>query len=218
LTDLLKQELPQNESRQQTETVHLQSPKKDMESVLTLLPQEKEFITDDGLSGTLQLRLDTVQVEPSGYESSTKEVVATRSYPNLGSRDVEHIPKIIQDDGRTLKLKNVDWNIDNTGDQNGYAMGDRFTAFATYTTTATSSYVKGYTVTADYVGTVSHIALDRVRYVAIYEGNVIYEEEETTETAFQFKWRYVLIPVGIIALLGGGITVAIVLKRRNSTT
>ena len=66
LTDLLKQELPENESRQHTEHVSIESAKKDMESVLALLPQEREFITDDGLMGTLTLRLDTVQVEPSG--------------------------------------------------------------------------------------------------------------------------------------------------------
>ena len=41
---------------------------------------------------------------------------------------------------------------------------------ATYTGSATSSYVKGYTVTADYTGTVSRIALNRTRYVAIFEG------------------------------------------------
>ena len=32
----------------------------------------------------------------------------------------------------------------------GYAVADRYTAVATYTGSATSSYVKGYTVTADY--------------------------------------------------------------------
>ena len=63
LTDLLKQELPENESRQHTETVSLPSKNKDMESVLALLPTEKEFITDDGLSGTLSLDLSTVRVE-----------------------------------------------------------------------------------------------------------------------------------------------------------
>ena len=30
--------------------------------------------------------------------------------------------------------------------------------------------MKGYTVTADYTGTVGKINLDRVRYVAIFEG------------------------------------------------
>lgn len=48
--------------------------------MLALLPQEREFITDDGLMGTLTLRLDTVQVEPSGYGSSTKQLSVKRSY------------------------------------------------------------------------------------------------------------------------------------------
>ena len=81
LADLLKQELPEHESRQHTETVALESKNKDMASVLALLPQEKEFITPDGLSGTLSLQLDTVQVEPSGYGSTAKQISAVRSYP-----------------------------------------------------------------------------------------------------------------------------------------
>ena len=93
LTDLLQQELPEHESRPHTETVSLESKSKDMESVLALLPQEKEFVTEDGLSGTLSLQLDTVQVEAAGYGSSTREVSATRSYPNLASQDTASIPK-----------------------------------------------------------------------------------------------------------------------------
>ena len=88
LTDLLKQELPENESRQHTETVSLPSKNKDMESVLALLPAEKEFVTDDGLTGILSLDLSTVRVEVAGYGSSTKEVSATRSYPNLAGQDM----------------------------------------------------------------------------------------------------------------------------------
>ena len=45
LTDLLQQELPEHESRAHTETVSLQSKNKDMESILALLPQQKEFVT-----------------------------------------------------------------------------------------------------------------------------------------------------------------------------
>ena len=41
---------------------------------------------------------------------------------------------------------------------------------ASYSGSATSSYVKGYTVTADYAGTVSRINLNKIRYVAIFEG------------------------------------------------
>lgn len=146
LTDLLKQELPENESRQHTETVVLDSAKKDVESVLALLPQEKEFITEDGLMGMLTLQLDTVQVEVAGYGSSTKAIAATRTYPNLVNQDTQHIPKTIEDGGKTLTLQSIDWQTDNTANVDGYALGERYTAVATYTGTTTNSYVKGYTV------------------------------------------------------------------------
>ena len=59
LTDLLQQELPEHESRPHTETVSLESKSKDMESVLALLPQEKEVTTEEGFTGTLTLDLDS---------------------------------------------------------------------------------------------------------------------------------------------------------------
>lgn len=174
--DLLKQELPEYEERTHTESVTLNSKKKDMESVMSLLPEQKEFVTDDGLSGILNLQLDTVQVETAGYGKSTKQVSVTRDYPNLVSQDTENIPKSIDDGGKTLTLSDIKWQTDNTANVTGYAMGDRYTAVATYTGTATSTYVKGYTVTAEYTGTVSRIALNRVRYVAIFEGMSILDD------------------------------------------
>ena len=217
LTDLLKQELPENESRQHTEHVSIESAKKDMESVLALLPQEREFITDDGLMGTLTLRLDTVQVEPSGYGSSTKQLSVKRSYPNLAEQDTQYIPKSIEDGGRTLTLSDIQWQTDNTANMDGYAVGDRFTAVATYTGSATSSYVKGYTVTADYTGTVSRIALNRVRYVAIFEGVPIQfaEPAKTAGAISSLRWSYVLIPVGVVAAAGAGVGGALLVKRRR---
>nr|WP_325220042.1 cell wall anchor protein [uncultured Oscillibacter sp.] len=221
LVDLLKQELPENESRQHVETVTLESKNKDMASVLELLPQQREFITDDGLSGTLTLQLDTVQVDVSGYGSSTRAVNVTRSYPNLAGQDTSYIPKTIQDGGRTLTLQDISWQTDNTASLDGYAMGDRFTAVATYSGSATSSYVKGYTVTANYAGTVSRIALNKTRYVAIFEGDGptvdIIPTEADSAPDFQFKWAYLLVPLGVIALAGGGMGTALFLKRRHES-
>ena len=218
LTDLLKQELPENESRQHTETVSLESKSKDMESILALLPQEKEFITEDGLSGVLTLRLDTVQVDVSGYGSSTREVSVTRSYPNLASQDTANIPKTIEEDGRTLTLQTINWQTDDTASMDGYALGDRFTAVATYTGTATSSYVKGYTVTADYTGMVSRIALNKTRYVAIFEGTPlqpVVQETDQESGAVQFNWAAILVPVGIVALASAGIGAALFIRHRR---
>ncbi len=214
LVDLLRQELPENESRQHTEHVSVESAKKDMESVLALLPQEREFITDDGLTGTLTLKLDTVQVEPSGYGSSTKKLSVKRSYPNLAEQDTQYIPKSIEDNGRTLTLSDIQWQTDNTANMDGYAVADRYTAVATYTGSATSSYVKGYTVTADYSGTVSHIALDRVRYVAIFEGTPIQPAISVAKNT-TFRWSYVLVPLGVVAAAGAGVGGALLVKHRR---
>ena len=169
-TDILRQELPEYEERVHTETVSFDSPKKDMESVLALLPQEREAVTEDGFLGTLSLKLDSVRVEVSGYGSTTKELSATRTYPNLDGQDTACIPKSIEDNGKTLTLQSIDWQISNAANVDGYAVGERYTAVAVYAGTATSSYVKGYTVTAEYTGTVSRIHLNRVRYIAIFEG------------------------------------------------
>ncbi len=223
LVDLLKQELPENESRQHVETVTLESKNKDMASVLELLPQQREFVTDDGLSGTLTLQLDTVQVDVSGYGSSTKAVNVTRSYPNLAGQDTSYIPKTIQDSGRTLTLQDISWQTDNTASLDGYAVGDRFTAVATYSGSATSSYVKGYTVTANYSGTVSRIALNKTRYVAIFEGDaptvdvIPTEADSGAGSGFHFNWAYLLVPLGVIALAGGGMGAAVFLKRRHES-
>lgn len=220
LIDLLKQELPENESRQHIETVSLESESKDMESVLALLPQEREFVTEDGLAGTLTLRLDTVQVEPSGYASSTRELTATRSYPNLSGQDTQYIPKTITDNGKTLTLQNISWQTDNSASIDGYSIGERYTAVATYGGSTSSSYVTGYTVTADYSGTVSRIALNKTRYVAIFEGTaiepvkVVPELPVIADTPAQFNWAYVLVPLGIVAAVGGGVGLALFLKRR----
>ena len=211
LVDLLEQELPEQESRQHTETVSLESPDKDMASVLALLPQEKEFITEAGFLGTLKLQLETVQVEPAGYGSATREVSATRTYPDLVSQDTQFLPKTIQDHGRTLTLQGVTWQSTGTA-------GNRFTATATYTGTASSSYVTGYIVTADYTGTVSRITLDRVRYVAIFEGTPLAPAlslPEPGEISSGFPWPYVAVPVLCVLLAGGGVGAALWVRHRR---
>ena len=211
LTDLLKQELPANESRQHTETVSVNSKSKDMGAVLALLPQTKEFITEDGLSGVLTLKLDTVKVEAAGYGSSTKTVTATRTYPGLADQDTQYIPKTIQDGGNSMTLQAVDWQTEGDG---------HFTAMASYSGSATSSYVKGYTVTADYAGTVSRINLNKIRYVAIFEGtaldstpedisdpNTPADQTDSTGQEAQTGEKNSILPVvAVVAsvLLGGG--------------
>ena len=216
-TDVLREVIIGSETQVITQEEKVDSDKKDMDTILSLLPQEKEVTTEEGFTGTLTLDLDSIKTEAAGYGSSTQPVTATRTYPNLANQDLNHLPKSITEGGRTLTLQDVQWQTDNTANLDGYAVADRYTAVATYTGSATSSYVKGYTVTADYVGTVSRIALNRVRYVAIFEGTPIQPTEpaETPATASAFRWSYVLIPIGIVAAAGAGVGGALLVKHRK---
>jgi len=191
LTDLLKQELPANESRQHTETVSVNSKSKDMEEIMPLLAATCEAVTEDGYTGLLTLDTASIQVEASGYATSTRNVSATRSYPNLSEADVSLVPKSIEDSGRTLTLADVQWQ----------EAGGFYNAAATYTGNASSKYATGYTVMADYAGEVTKTTSGTVLYTAVFG---LAEEQEAVTAIPQpaaegggFDWRWLLVlPAG----------------------
>ena len=59
--------------------------------------------------------------------------------------------------------------------------------------------------------------------MAIFEGDgptvdIIPTEAETAAgSGFHFHWAYLLVPLGVIALAGGGMGTALFLKRRNES-
>ena len=104
LLDIIKEDQTETDSKYYTETVTLDSKSKDMEEIMPLLAVTCEAATEDGYSGVLTLDTSSIQVKPSGYGTSTRNISATRSYPNLSDADVSLVPKSIQDSGRTLTL------------------------------------------------------------------------------------------------------------------
>ena len=191
LLDIIKEDQTETDSKYYTETVTLDSDSKDMEKIMPLLAATCEATTEDGYTGVLTLDTASIQVEASGYGTSTRNVSATRSYPNLSEADVSLVPKSIEDSGRTLTLADVDWQ----------EAGAFYNATATYTGTASSRYATGYTVTADYAGEVTKTTSGIVRYTAVFG---LTEEQETVTAIPQpdtesggFDWRWLLIlPVG----------------------
>ena len=95
-----------------------------------------------------------ITVEAKGYQTSTRTVTATRSYPNLSDADASLIPRTIQDGGRTLTLADVQWQ----------EAGGFYNARATYSSTASSKYATGYIATVEYKGEVSRTSCDTVLY------------------------------------------------------
>lgn len=215
LTDLLRQELPEQQSKEYTETVTVSSESKELTAILPLLADTKAVTTEDGFTGTLKLDTGSITVEPAGYKNNSWTVSATRTYPNLSSMDLEYIPKTTTENGRTLNSSTVDWQTDNTENVDDDAIGDRFSAIVTYTGTASSRNVTGYTVTAQYSGEVKKVSLDKVQYVAVFHGTPLVVPEVEVEEAPTMDWRYLAIPGGLMLLCLAGFTAAKIKNRKK---
>lgn len=213
LTDLLRQELPEQQSKEYTETVTVSSESKELTAILPFLADTKAVTTEDGFTGTLKLDTGSITVEPAGYKNNSWTVSATRTYPNLNSMDLEYIPKTTTENGRTLNFSTVDWQTDNTENVDDDAIGDRFSAIVTYTGTASSRNVTGYTVTAQYSGEVEKVSLDKVQYVAVFHGTPIAPQE--VEEAPVMDWRYLAILGGLVLLCLAGFIVAKIKNKKK---
>lgn len=210
-SDILREVIIGTDTQVITKSETVESTKKDLETLLELLPQEKEVTTEEGYTGVLKLDLDSIKSEVSGYGTSSKAVSATRSYPNLSDADMQYIPKTIEDGGRTLTLQDTQWQTDNTYNADDYEIGDRYTAICTYGGTKSTSYVKGYTTTADYTGEVFRTGVTVIRYTVIFNGSEI--EPTASEQLLPpadgasgttgTNWLLVILPT--LAALGAGV-------------
>lgn len=207
--DMVKTELPQAESKEYAEKVVINSKSNKMNDILPLLEEEKQVVTEDGFSGTAKLDLSNLKIESAGYGTSTKNVSTTRTYPNLDSADTQYIPKTTVENGKTLELSGIHWQSGNTQNINDTAITDRYTAVATYTGTVSSSYVKGYTITAEYKSTVSKTNTDKVLYTAIFE-------ESTPTEKNKANALYAVLPLGgALAGIAGTILLGKLKKRKG---
>ena len=64
-----------------TETITLDSDTGKLEEVLKRLDPELEAATEDGYTGTLALDYTSVTVDAAGYATKTRNLSATRTYP-----------------------------------------------------------------------------------------------------------------------------------------
>lgn len=149
-----------------TKTVTTDSKTGDLGEILKQLDPEIEAETEDGYSGSLKLDYNSVQVEAKGYKTSTRNLSATRTYPNLSDADLALVPKTVTEGGRTLHLADVKWS--SSTDMEGENAVTRYTATASYTGSVSSRSVTGYTVTANYTGEVAKTSCEVVIYTAIF--------------------------------------------------
>ena len=158
LLDVIKTDQTDTDTKDHIEVVTLDTDTKDMAAIIQQLEPALEVTTEDGYTGILTPDYPGIVVEAAGYQTSSRTVTATRSYPNLSDADTSLIPKTTQEGGRTLSLADVQWQ----------EAGGFYNATATYTRNATGKYATGYTATVEYKGEVSKTSGDTVIYTAIF--------------------------------------------------
>ena len=165
------------------ETVTIETRSRNLNDILPNLEQEIWF-ERDGFAGTLVLDIHSITSEVAGTTRHTSTATRQRTFPHLSSPDNSLIPRTISDGGRTFYLSTVEWQSTGTSSIDGHPVASSHTAHATFTAQVTQSRTTGYTITAEYIGTVFRTTQGKTLFTAIFYGEPIIEiwlEEDEIE-------------------------------------
>ena len=108
--DIVKAENPVAERQSHTETVTVETAKKNLDVILEQLAPTMEY--DDGTwSGTLALDHTSIQTQAAGYTTGSSTVTATKTIGPLDRNDMSYVPATTVKNGVTLNLASVDWQV-----------------------------------------------------------------------------------------------------------
>jgi hypothetical protein len=181
LTDILKHETANAETRDHKESVTLNTDTKELEKILALLAPTLEYKAEDGFAGILSLDAASIKVETAGTKTTSYGMKVSREYPRLSANDTSLVPKTVTENGKTYNLAGVDWKVGNYSTVDYEQIPDYYTAVATYTATGSSTKATGYVASAEYVGTLAKLSQDKTVYTAYFEGTEIRTPLEMAE-------------------------------------
>lgn len=203
------------ETKDVTETVTVETGKKDLDTVLEQLKPSIPY--DDGeFSGELALDHTTITTEAAGYATKSGRVTATKTIGPLDRNDMSYVPATTVKDGRTLTLANVEWQVIGTDLVGDVLAPSSYQAIATYSASTSYQVATGYVSTAEYKGTVTASGVDTITYTVVYVGTeIVPEAPQPTEPVkhqggplFGGNAAAIIGPLFIILLLaalaGGG--------------
>lgn len=169
--------------REHTEVVKIPSATNNLAAVIAGIDPTVEFIDEDGYVGILHLDIRSIEMTQDGTRSTSRTVSQEREFPHLSNPDMALIPLTVTVSGRTYTLADVDWRTNTTNSIDFNSVAQTFTAFATYTRTATSTVSTGYTTIAEYSGVLTRVASGDVRFVATFIGTPIVSPIVNSATA-----------------------------------
>ena len=211
--DIVKQDNRVAERQTHTETVTVETAKKNLDVILEQLAPTMEY--DDGTwAGTLALDHTSINTQAAGYTTGSSTVTATKTIGPLDRNDMSYVPATTTKNGVTLNLSNVEWQVIGADVVGDVMAPCSYQAVATYSGKSYYKAATGYVTTANYVGEVTHEGVESVTYQVTYLGKE-YEPEPSPapeEGQPNLLQRVVSSPNFLRNVLGGaGVITAVVL-------
>lgn len=138
--ETVKEEQFFRDSKQQNETVTVNTDSKSLDKVLEHLPPTREY-SKDGYNGTLALDHTTIHTEAAGYASKSYTVSDMRQFTGLDRNDPSYIPATTVKNGKTLALSNISWAVTGTSLADDMLVPTSYTATATYSATGRTTWL-----------------------------------------------------------------------------
>ena len=221
--DIVKQDNRVAERQTHTETVTVETAKKNLDVILEQLAPTMEY--DDGTwTGTLALDHTSIQTQAAGYTTGSSTVTATKTIGPLDRNDMSYVPATTTKNGVTLNLSNVEWQVIGTDVVGDVMAPCSYQAVATYSGKSYYKAATGYVTTANYVGEVTHEGVESVTYQVTYLGEEHQPEPSPAPEEGQpnLLQRMVSAPNFLRNVLGGAgvitavvLTVLLILSRRE---
>ena len=212
-----KEEQPYLETKTVTETVTVETAKKDLTQILAELAPSIPY-DKDGYTGELALDHTTLVTEAAGYTTKYSTVTDTKVIANLDRNDMSYVPATTTKDGKTLSLVDVEWQVTGTDLVGEALVPSRYQAVATYSASSSYSVATGYVTTAEYSGEVTAEGIESVTYTVVYTGTeIVPVEEDQTGAGFSLPLG-VALPIlgGILLVLLLGVLAFLLLKHRKN--
>ena len=229
LSDIVKKESSSIDVKEHTKTVSLNTDTNDVNAIVKQLAPTIEYKSDDGYMGILNLDISSIKIKTGGTKTDNFTISSVREYPGLSSNDSTLIPKTITENGKTMNISGIEWKVHTSSSVDYNELPSIYTAVATYTATVSKTAVTGYSVTAEYKGSISKAIQGKTIYTAIFNEklpvndyieedlisfeNVKGDDGENEKTSGTFIFFVVLFSV-----LGGiiGFIVLFLIKRREN--
>ena len=221
--DIVKEENLVSERQIHTETVTVETAKKNLDVILKELAPTMEY-GDGTWAGTMALDHTSINTQAAGYTTGSSTVTATKTIGPLDRNDMSYVPATTVKNGVTLNLSSVEWQVIGTDLTGDVLAPCSYQAVATYTGKSYYSAATGYVTTANYVGEVTHEGVESVTYRVTYLGEEHQPESSPAPTEEQpnLFQRVVSSPNFLRNVLGGAgaitavvLTVLLILSRRE---